>query len=377
MSRPSIFICYRRADSGWAGRLEGELAKRFGVDAVFRDRTIPAGVNWRTHIEGVLDDCAAMVVMIGPSWAQATGTDGVNRLWQADDVVRQEIERALQRADVQVIPVLFDDAKMPESDQLPPGLQRLRDLQAVELEDSRWAYDAKCVGDRLATVVPERRQRSQPFTSAVPASAGLLIVAAAAIATLFAQPLSKQISAGRPRPSIETQFSSGWIETTLKRVAAIMGERAVLWAIVAAFAFGAAYFLVSRMRSGAPAGLAIGLSTGAIAGAVGGLVYVALKDVAGVPSEFLLNGASMAAVGGVLGARFARLSGDDDRGAYRTVGLGGGLVAGVLGRLAYEGSSPDLLVFAMQSGLVIGALAALLVAPALTHPARAPSAAEI
>jgi hypothetical protein len=134
---------------------------------------------------------------------------------------------------------------------------------------------------------------------------------------------------------------------------------------------------VSRVRAGAPAGIAIGLSSGALAGALGGVVYLVLKDVAGLTSEYVLEGASLAVVGALLGGRFASLSTDEDAAAYRSVGLGGGLVAGVIAHLAYDGHVATWLVAAIQSTLLVGALAALLVAPALTQPSSAGRALEL
>jgi hypothetical protein len=376
MRRSPIFICYRHVDKPWAGRLEAELSTRFGADAVFRDRTIPAGVNWRTYIDDALDSCDVMLVLIGPSWVAPTAGQGVNRLWEADDVVRREIERGLQRADVHVIPVLLDGTQVPSAEQLPPGLHALCDVQGAALGDSHWDVDVERLVARVATIVPLRKSPPERGPARIPSRAAVGIIAAAAGATLIAQPLSETISPSRPGPSGAARFTSEWVTTTLERLAGIMGERAVMWAIVAAFALGVAYVVISRVRSGAPAGVAIGLASGALAGAVGGFVYVALKDVAQVTSEFLLNGASVAVVGALLAGRFAQLSGSDDVGAYRTIGLGGGLVAGVVARLAYEGHVAPALVFAVQSALLVGAFAALLIAPSLTQPAPAPGAVD-
>ena len=52
----SVFISYRRDDSrGFAGRLEDDLSEIFGEAAVFRDREIPAGVDFADHLEAHLD----------------------------------------------------------------------------------------------------------------------------------------------------------------------------------------------------------------------------------------------------------------------------------------------------------------------------------
>ena len=141
-SKPCVFISYRRDDSGgWAGRLEDELANAFGSQRVFRDVKIPVGVDYQDHIEHVLDSCYVVVVVIGPSWTSLTGSDGARRLTAPDDLLRREIERALQRRDVEVIPVLVQRARMPAADELPTELRALARRQAIELSDSRWSHD--------------------------------------------------------------------------------------------------------------------------------------------------------------------------------------------------------------------------------------------
>lgn len=366
MASPSIFICYRRVDSGWAGRLEGELAERFGADAVFRDRTIPAGVNWRTHIDDALGACKVMVVLIGPSWTQPAGPDGANRLWNTDDMVRQEIERGLQRSDVPVIPVTVDDAVMPTAAQLPPGLLGICDMQAHPLSDARWDYDAGGLCNRVASFVPER-ERPVPVTTAArmaaPAAAAMVVVAA--VAAWLAWPLAQ----GLPdRPPAASHDTSGWLQTTVERVAQYAAERGLLWAVVAAVVLAAAYAATREMRAGAPAGLVIGLSTGALGGAIGGALFIVLKDVVGVTSPALLNGIGVAIIGAVIAGRLAAFGGGYEASTLRTIGLGGGLVAGTLGYLLFR--EDGMQVFVTQAFVLIATLAAALAAPGVV-PATA------
>ena len=40
-----------------------------------------------------------------------------------------------------MIPVLVEGAQMPQAQDLPPTLQALTRLQAIEPSDSRWEYD--------------------------------------------------------------------------------------------------------------------------------------------------------------------------------------------------------------------------------------------
>jgi len=80
-SKPCVFISYRQEDSGgWAGRLEDDLADRFGTQRVFRDVKLPFGVDYQDHIERTLDSVRVVVVVIGPSWTTVKGADGTPRL---------------------------------------------------------------------------------------------------------------------------------------------------------------------------------------------------------------------------------------------------------------------------------------------------------
>src|SRR5919201_885477 len=102
-----VFISYRREDSrGYAGRLQGDLSRRYTQEAVFRDIEIPPGVDFAQHIYDLIDHCNIVLVMIGNGWLDARDKEGKRRLDKPDDWVRLEIERALARSDVEVIAVL-------------------------------------------------------------------------------------------------------------------------------------------------------------------------------------------------------------------------------------------------------------------------------
>src|SRR5919204_3037067 len=145
-----VFISYRREDSrGYAGPLQGDLSRRYTQEAVFRDIEIPPGVDFAQHIYDLIDHCNIVLVMIGNGWLDARDKEGKRRLDKPDDWVRLEIERALARANVEVIPVLVDGAKLPPREELPPSLASLRRLNAFELSDRRWDYDVNELGRYL------------------------------------------------------------------------------------------------------------------------------------------------------------------------------------------------------------------------------------
>lgn len=154
----ALFISYRRADSqGFAGRLEDDLSERFGQEQVFRDREIPPGADFVSHLEAHLARAEVVLVVIGRGWLDVRDDDGGRRLDAAGDWVRREIERALQ-AGVAVVPVLVGGAQMPGAAQLPPSIAALSRRQAFELSDRRWSRDLDELAQRLLQLAPSLRR---------------------------------------------------------------------------------------------------------------------------------------------------------------------------------------------------------------------------
>src|SRR5215213_2679690 len=113
---PGIFISYRRIDTqGWAGHLFADLRKRFGASQVFMDINggIPRGADFEQVLRGALEECSALLALIGPQWIGCTRPDGkTRRLDIPDDWVRNEISTALSRK-IPVVPVLLGGAPLP------------------------------------------------------------------------------------------------------------------------------------------------------------------------------------------------------------------------------------------------------------------------
>ena len=78
------------------------------------------GVDFREHINTVLNTSDIVLAVVGPKWVGPRA--GLSRLANAADLVRVEIEGALGR-NVPLIPILVLRGKMPRPDQLPPSLQ--------------------------------------------------------------------------------------------------------------------------------------------------------------------------------------------------------------------------------------------------------------
>lgn len=133
----TIILSYRRDDSaGVTGRIFDRLAQEFGTDRVFMDiDSMPAGVDFHDHLQAILANCGALLVVIGKSWrAQRKGQP--SRIMDPDDWVRIEVETALQR-EIPVIPLLIDGAVMPSRDQLPESLWPLLRRNALPIDSGR------------------------------------------------------------------------------------------------------------------------------------------------------------------------------------------------------------------------------------------------
>ena len=121
-----IFICYRREDSGpAAGRIYDRLESHFERGQVFMDvDDIPLGVDWRDWLDRQIRQCDLVLVVMGRHWLSVQGPNGERRLDAPRDFVRTEIEIALTRA-IPLIPVLLEDAEMPDEAALPASIAPL------------------------------------------------------------------------------------------------------------------------------------------------------------------------------------------------------------------------------------------------------------
>ena len=137
-----IFISYRRQEtSDVPGLLADRLATLFGQERVFMDvTTIAPGVDFAEAINQALDTCQVLLAVIGPEWVTTTDSDDRSRLDDPDDIVRLEVEAALER-DVPVIPVLVGGAVMPQPGELPKSLAPLARRNGLNLSHDSFSSD--------------------------------------------------------------------------------------------------------------------------------------------------------------------------------------------------------------------------------------------
>lgn len=156
----NIFISYRRDDSSYVtDRLYHHLSRYFDTDKMFRDmECIQPGTDFRGAIQESLQECSALLAVIGSRWLTLSLPDGTRRIEDPNDYVRIEIETALN-AGVTVIPLLIEEVVPPSADQLPQSIEPLAYRQALRLRsDPDFESDAERLVDTLQRHFPSPSQ---------------------------------------------------------------------------------------------------------------------------------------------------------------------------------------------------------------------------
>ena len=113
-----------------------------------------------------------LLVLIGRQWATLADEDGHRRLDDPDDLVRFEVQSALERG-VRVIPVLVDGTRPLRQQQLPHELHKLARLNAFELSYERYQFDAERLLELIQRVLPKPLLPSRPPLNLVGSSLSL------------------------------------------------------------------------------------------------------------------------------------------------------------------------------------------------------------
>src|SRR5438105_1312233 len=109
-----IFINYRRGDDpGHTGRLFDRLREVFSPEEPFMDvENIDPGLDYRQVLKEQVATCDVLLAVIGKGWIDARDAAGNRRLDSPSDLVRLEIEEAMNLGK-RVIPVLVGGASSP------------------------------------------------------------------------------------------------------------------------------------------------------------------------------------------------------------------------------------------------------------------------
>ena len=143
-----IFINYRHEDVPFAAStLYRELNGRFGAENIFFDSgTLRPGMQFLEAITSHLTGTGgAFLAVIGPQWLSAMDA---HRRRGDDDYVIQEIDLGLRNGWT-VIPVLLDDATLPDGRDLPLAIRTLPRYQAAHLRQTSLDADIEDLIERL------------------------------------------------------------------------------------------------------------------------------------------------------------------------------------------------------------------------------------
>ncbi|MDP8905097.1 MAG: TIR domain-containing protein [Chloroflexota bacterium] len=212
--RLTIFISYRRSDTrGGAGRLYDALRRRFGKDRLFMDvDNLVPGQDWVHAVEDAVARCDVLLALIGDQWLSVTDASGTRRLDDDLDPVRLEIEAALRQGKP-VIPVLFDDARMPAAEELPESLRPLRRRHAMRLAHESFRYDLEPLVRALRAIEKAKIRSStrtpEPSALGDSDSAGSTAEAAAQESVISAPVAEVTGSAPTPPPALDARPPSG------------------------------------------------------------------------------------------------------------------------------------------------------------------------
>ena len=166
-----IFISYRREHTAViVGRLHDRLADHFGVRQIVRDiETVDAGDDFDHRIDEVVASAAAFLAIISNRWLLDRNPVGKRPIGVPRDWVEREIEVALRRPGVLVIPVLIEGATLPGEQELPYSIRSLAMRDAMHLSDLGWNDEIGNLIGALEEVVEP--QGAASATAALPPGA--------------------------------------------------------------------------------------------------------------------------------------------------------------------------------------------------------------
>lgn len=359
-----VFICYRREETAaYAGRIYDAMVAHFGEENVFMDVDLAPGVDFEERITEVVSGCVALLIVMGPNWANAS-EDGRRRIDNPSDFVRLEVETGLERPDVTPIPVLVNGARMPQRDDLPPEIRGIARRNAIELSDGRWSYDVGRLMGALKELLPNARAAA-PSPGPLPAPSepislgwrvgleGMLVAGVTAMAgRLLGELLPSAGKGNRSESGTEIVEHVGSIVLRRTETLALVGAALAIW-------------LARRVWHTDPIRhLARGLLVGGLAGLSGGLILgfwtylpeVNLKFEEKANVELLATAIS----GGILGSLIGWLWRPRRTGLGCLAGAAGGLLFQLIFVIAagWENSSPtsDVVIsFGLGTAIVVGA----------------------
>ncbi len=215
-----VFISYRRTDTASAaGRLYDRFRGLLGDKNVFLDvGAIDAGEDFQAKIQRGIGGANAILVLIGNGWMAAAPGEDKPRLFDEDDHVRAEVKIALQGKSF-TLPVLVDNAPMPDPELLPLDIRGITGINAPPLRNESFDADADRIARKVLGLAPgqlvwETAPAGRRIWSAIAggllAELALLVFAVAHMAILH-RPIFSFEAAGETEALIGGVFILGFL----------------------------------------------------------------------------------------------------------------------------------------------------------------------
>jgi hypothetical protein len=187
-----IFINYRHDDSpGTAGRICDHLKDVLGPNGLFIDADIPKGEDFEKYLNAQLGASSIFLAIIGPNWLLVRDKEGHRRLDMDDDWVRIEIATALARQ-IKVIPVIVDDAVVPDASDLPSDLRPLAKQQAITLRNREFDQDFAALVESLREALDDNELNGGGANGSAASNVALVIQA-----KKFREQMYRRLTSGR------------------------------------------------------------------------------------------------------------------------------------------------------------------------------------
>ena len=154
-----IFINYRRSDEpGFCLALYRELEPSFGQMNVFMDveGMLKPGDNFIEVLGNKVSACDVLLVVMGPKWLTLLK----QREQDSTDFVFIEINAALEQKK-RIIPVLVNNAVMPQALELPESIRAIVHFHAVNLRSNSFASDCGYLVRSIKTLAVAENKSSQ------------------------------------------------------------------------------------------------------------------------------------------------------------------------------------------------------------------------
>lgn len=149
-AQEGIFISYRRdGSSTFSSILYYELCKFFSSEFIFKDiYALKPGSDFKKEVEAGIVRSFLLLVLIDRSWPYLKNENGELRIFLENDFVRHEIKMAIER-NLEIIPVLFENGKMPEEKELPEDIQPLGCKQAFTIRAESVVQDIAALVEHI------------------------------------------------------------------------------------------------------------------------------------------------------------------------------------------------------------------------------------